>query len=62
MMRSIVALFSTLLIVLALTVSASESGSKDKDLDKRMIYWKRGVLQDMDEDGMFYYLTIIHTN
>lgn len=51
-MKTIIVVLTTLLVAFTLTVSATDE-SKDHEEDKRMIYWKRGVITDLENDGLF---------
>ncbi|VUZ47487.1 unnamed protein product [Hymenolepis diminuta] len=48
-MKTIIVVLTTLLVAFTLTVSAADE-SKDHEEDKRMIYWKRGVIADLEND------------
>nr|CDS28947.1 neuropeptide [Hymenolepis microstoma] len=50
-MKTIAAVFTTLIVAFILSVSAADE-SKDHLEDKRMIYWKRGVTSDLENDEL----------
>lgn len=50
-MKALIAVLAALLATFVLTTAALES--KDHKEYKRMLYWKRGDIDDLDDEGLF---------
>ncbi|KAL5108399.1 hypothetical protein TcWFU_000820 [Taenia crassiceps] len=55
-MKAFCAVLFTVLVVIALTVAAEEPKSHEEE--KRMLYWKRGGLEDLDDEELGTYDTL----
>lgn len=49
-MKAFCAVLITFLATIALTISAEEPKSHEEE--KRMLYWKRDGLEDLDDEGL----------